>query len=401
MPVSVLTGNRIREQRLAQGVRQADLAVRAGVSASYLNLIEHNRRRVGGEVLARLAQALGLDVQVLAGSSDDGLIDDLRSAVALGGGGAEIERVEEFAGRFPGWAGLLAAQHRRTAQLERSVAALNDRMTHDPHLSATLHDLLSALSAVRATAEILAETDDIDPDWRHRFHANLHADAERLAVGAETLVTYLDGSDQPNDGIAAPQEELEAWLALWGWHLGEIEGGNAAALEAEILGLPSAAARVLARTWAGQAAADAKVLPMPAFLAALADIGPDPALLAQRFGCGMLAVFRRMAMLPGARFGLVICDGSGTITFRKAIDGSRRAGHCGLGQIRQVDPIFTAGPTLPGSGQINIAASRSSTPPNPAGCVTWQNARAPNRCAGRPGASSTIATADIGRDSAV
>ncbi len=321
MPGTVLTGNRIREQRLAQGLRQAELAIRAGLSASYLNLIEHNRRRVGGEVLARLAQALGLDVEVLAGSSDDGLIEDLRSAVASSGGGAEIDRIEEFAGRFPGWAGLLAAQHRRGAQLERSVEALNDRMTHDPHLSATLHDLLSALSAVRATADILAETEDIDPGWRQRFHANLHKDAERLAVGAETLVAYLDGSDQPTDGIAAPQEELEAWLAVWGWHLAEIAAGDAVALEAEILGLPSAAARVLARAWMVQAAGDAAVMPLAAFKMAVAELGPDPALLAQRFGVGMLPVFRRLAMLPGSHFGLVVCDGSGTITFRKAIDG--------------------------------------------------------------------------------
>ncbi len=322
MPASALTGSRIREQRLAQGVRQADLAARAGVSASYLNLIEHNRRRVGAAVLARLAQALGLEAQVLAGSTDDGLIEDLRSAVASSAGvGAEIDRLEEFAGRFPGWAGLLAAKHRRAAQLERNVAALNDRMTHDPHLSATLHDVLSALSSVRATAGILADTDDIDPDWRQRFHANLHKDAERLAVGAEALVAYLDGSDQPNDGIAAPQEELEAWLSVWGWHLAEIEGGRAAALEAEILGLPSPAARVLARAWVAQAASDAAVLPLAAFMGAVAELGPDPALLAQRFGVGLLPVFRRLAMLPGSRFGLVVCDGSGTMTFRKAIDG--------------------------------------------------------------------------------
>ena len=322
MPGTVLTGSRIREQRLAQGMRQADLAMRAGLSASYLNLIEHNRRRVGGEVLARLAQALGLAVPVLAGSADDRLIEDLRSAVASSGGGAaELDRVEEFAGRFPGWAALLAAQHGRAAQLERSVEALNDRMTHDPHLSATLHDLLSALSAVRATAGILAETDDIDPDWRQRFHANLHKDAERLASGAETLVAYLDGSDQPQVGIAAPQEELEAWLAVWGWQSAAIEAGDAAALEAGILALPSAAARALARAWVAQAAADAAVLPLSAFRVAIAELGPDPALLSRRFGVGMLAVFRRLAMLPGSGFGLVICDGSGTMTFRKAIDG--------------------------------------------------------------------------------
>jgi transcriptional regulator with XRE-family HTH domain len=84
MPGTVLTGSRIRERRMALGVRQAELAQRAGLSASYLNLIEHNRRKVGGDVLARIALALGLEVQVLAGSADDGLMQDLRSAVADG-----------------------------------------------------------------------------------------------------------------------------------------------------------------------------------------------------------------------------------------------------------------------------------------------------------------------------
>lgn len=324
MVMMALAGSRIRERRVLAGMRQADLASRAGISASYLNLIEHNRRRVGAEILARLARALDIGTDVLDGSAQCGLIEDLRSAVAVAGMGQaaiEVDRLEEFAGRYPGWAGLLAAQHRRGAQLERSVAAMNDRMTHDPHLSATLHDVLQALSSVRATAAILAETDDLEADIRARFHENLQADAERLAVGAQALVAYLDGSEQLEEGIAAPQEELEAWLSVWGWHLAEIEAGEAAALEGQILGLPSAAARVLARAWVAQAVRDAAALPLAAFRQALAEVGPDPALLAQRFGVGIVTVFRRLAMLPGSMFGLVICDGSGTMIFRKAIDG--------------------------------------------------------------------------------
>lgn len=321
MPGTALTGSRIREQRTQRGLRQADLAMQAGISASYLNLIEHNRRRVAGDVLARLALALGITAEVLEAGAQGALVEDLRGAAAVGDVAVELDRLEEFAGRYPGWAGLTAAQYRRVAVLERSVEALNDRITHDPHLSATLHEVLSALSSVRATAGILAETEDLEPGQRARFQTNLQQDAERLAVGAGALVTYLDGSERPAEGLAAPQEELEAWLAVWGWHLGEIEAGGSDALEAEILGLPSTAARVLARAWVAQAAGDAAALPIVAFRAALGELGPDPALLAGRFGVGMLVVFRRLAMLPGSRFGLVICDGSGAITFRKAIDG--------------------------------------------------------------------------------
>jgi XRE family transcriptional regulator, fatty acid utilization regulator len=321
MPGTALTGSRIREQRTQQGLKQADLAARAGISASYLNLIEHNRRRVAGDVLARLAQVLGLDAAALKEGAQSVLVEDLRSAAATGAVAVEVDRLEEFAGRFPGWAGLLAAQHRRGAQLERSLAAMNDRMTHDPHLSATLHEVLQALSSVRATAGILAETEDISAEWRARFHGNLQADAERLAVGAQALVVYLDGSEPLEDSIASPQEELESWLSVWGWHLAEIEAGDRAALEGQVLGLPSAAARGLARAWLAQALRDADALPLARFRAALGEIGPDPALLAQRFGVGILAVFRRLAMLPGSKFGLVVCDGSGTMTYRKAVDG--------------------------------------------------------------------------------
>jgi predicted transcriptional regulator len=77
----------------------------------------------------------------------------------------------------------------------------------------------------------------------------------------------------------------------------------------------------MAQAWAAQAARDATVLPETGFAAALAEIGPDPTQIAARFGCDVLAVFRRIALRPGAVAGLVMCDGSGTLTFRKPIPG--------------------------------------------------------------------------------
>lgn len=339
MPGIALTGSRIREHRTQQGMRQADLAARAGVSASYLNLIEHNRRRVAGEVLARLAQALGLDAGLLEAGAQGALIEDLRGAASGGEVTVELNRLEEFAGRYPGWAGLVAAQYRRGAVLERSVEALSDRMTHDPHLSATLHEVLSALSSVRATAEILSETENLEMGQRQRFQGNLQQDAERLAVGAGALVAYLDGSERPTEGITAPQDEVEAWLGGWGWHFAEIDAGDFTGFEAKVLELPSSAARVLARAWGSQAMQDAAALPLAAFRAAVVDLGPDPALLARRFGVGMLVVFRRLAMLPGSGFGLVVCDGSGTLIFRKAVEGF---GVPRYGAACPLWPIYTA-----------------------------------------------------------
>jgi transcriptional regulator with XRE-family HTH domain len=353
MPTSALAGTRLRQLRLAMGLRQADLAVRAGISASYLNLIEHNRRRIGPDVLTKLAAALGLPEAAFSEAAEGSLMDDLRAAAAdTGEVPAELDRIEDFAGRFPGWAGVLADLHHRSARLARAVEALNDRMSHDPHLQASLHDMLSAVSSVRSTAGILVETADIPPEWRARFHRNLHQDSERLASGAEALVAYLDGSGQAVEtGLAAPQEELEAWLASRGWHLPEVEAGDAGALAGEVARLASGAARVLAQAWVARSMADARALPLQAFLAARADLDDDPAALAATFGCDMLTVFRRIAMVPGAPEGLVVCDASGTLVFRKPVAGfalPRFGAACPLW------PLFTAlsRPMVPVSARV-------------------------------------------------
>ncbi|MFV0493338.1 MAG: helix-turn-helix domain-containing protein [Pseudorhodobacter sp.] len=342
MPLSGLTGTRLRERRLALGLKQADLAREVGVSPSFLNLIEHNRRRISAPVLERLAVALRMDPADFAEGAERGRIEDLRAAAADGEIRPELDRVEDFLGRFPGWADLAISQHRRLGRLERVVSVLNDRIGHDPHLSAALHEVLSAVSSVRSTAAILAETEEIEPDWRARFHANLHADSERLAQGAEALVAYLDSSGETAEAVAtAPQDELEAWLSGRGWHLAELEEGGAgpAALEREVTALASGAARELARGWIARAQDDALRLPLDVFEATLEQMEGDPLRVARKFGVGGLAVFRRLAFRPGVQEGLVMCDASGTLIIRKPLAGftlPRFGAACPLW------PLFTA-----------------------------------------------------------
>lgn len=329
MAVAALTGTRVRERRLALGLRQAEVAQAAGLSAPYLNLIEHNRRRVTPEVLEALARVLNLPPEALREEAGGAVLEGLRAAAAAAGEGtgAELDRVEEFAGRFPGWAQALMALERRAVGLERAVEALNDRMTHDPHLSASLHEMLSAVSSVRTTAEILTEPGEIDPEWQARFLRNLFADSERLAAVSEALVAYLDGSEQAGvQGIASPQEELEGWLAGRDWQLPELETGGAgeSALLAETGMLASGAARAMAADWVARAAREAAALPMAVLaeeVARAGAAGPDPLRIAVARGVPVLAVMRRLAMMPGAEAGLVICDASGTLTFRKPAEG--------------------------------------------------------------------------------
>ncbi len=70
-------GAKIRRLRRADGMTQAQLAGKLGISASYLNLIEHNNRNVTVDLLLRLADQFGLNLADLAEDEEGELVADL------------------------------------------------------------------------------------------------------------------------------------------------------------------------------------------------------------------------------------------------------------------------------------------------------------------------------------
>ncbi|WP_298497567.1 helix-turn-helix domain-containing protein [uncultured Maritimibacter sp.] len=329
MPETRLTGSRIRERRLAQGVRQADLARDVGISPAYLNLIEHNRRRIGGKLLVDLARHLDVEPSQLSQGAGQALVTGLRDAAARVSSGAAVdlperERAEDFAGRFPGWAGLVTAQARRIDDLERVVETLSDRLTHDPHLAASLHEVISTVTAIRSTAAILADTADIDPDWQARFLRNMREEAQRLSHSASGLVNYLDAGADAREMQVSAVDDMAAMVEAAQYHFPPLEKpavgeGELALLLDGAEALRDRGARDLARMMLVRYLADARAMPERAFRASLDGAGGDPVRLAAGFGVGLDAVLRRMASLSEA--GLVVCDGSGTITLRKPVEG--------------------------------------------------------------------------------
>ena len=320
-----LTGSRIRERRQIAGLRQAELARRVGISASYLNLIEHNRRRIGGKLLVDIAAALLVEPSVLTQGIEATLISALREAAADAiGQQAEVDGLEEFAARFPGWAGVLAQMHRRVVSLERTVETLSDRLTHDPHLAASMHEVLSTAAAIRSTAAILADPHEIEPEWQDRFHRNLHQDAERLADSSKSLVAYLDDSETAEDRRGVPMEDVEAFFEQRGHHFPEIEEGGSSA-DVDLSCLDTAAARTVTSGFLDIYASDAQAIPLADLIEALGDQEPDPLTLALRFSVDVATVLRRLAALPEGVLkrptGLVVCDASGSILFSKSIRG--------------------------------------------------------------------------------
>ncbi|HEX7597201.1 MAG TPA: helix-turn-helix transcriptional regulator, partial [Polyangia bacterium] len=70
-------GAKIRLLRRQEGLNQVQLAAALGISPSYLNLIEGNKRPLTAPLLIRLAQQFKLDLKALAPEEDQRLSDDL------------------------------------------------------------------------------------------------------------------------------------------------------------------------------------------------------------------------------------------------------------------------------------------------------------------------------------
>ncbi len=352
-----ILGTRIRQRRREIGLTQVALAERIGISASYLNLIELNKRRIAGTLLRRTAAALQVALDDLDGAAERRLLESLTEIAhlpSLDGLGIEDGRTGELIGRFPGWARGLAALARSERAATALAQTLTDRLSNDPFLGETVHRMLTRIAAIRSAAEILTEYPDAPAERRDRFHRIIHEESRALSDVGEALAAYLDKADAP-DRRLTPLDEVEALFDARENHFGEIETAAAAlareigpghaggrrdaarALVAARLREPiddiiarqpqveTAAARERARRALAAYAVDAILMPMDAFAARAAELRFDIEALAAAFAADVTAVCHRLTALPRAdgrpRFGYYRANAAGTLIEMLGLDG--------------------------------------------------------------------------------
>lgn len=82
MTKQVYLGTKVRRLRRREQMTQAQLAKQLGISASYLNLIEHNKRTLTVPLLLRIAQLFEVDLEGFAADDEAALVADLQEIFA-------------------------------------------------------------------------------------------------------------------------------------------------------------------------------------------------------------------------------------------------------------------------------------------------------------------------------
>ncbi|HVP15264.1 MAG TPA: short-chain fatty acyl-CoA regulator family protein [Terriglobales bacterium] len=196
MATPSFTGRKVRTLRVRAGLSQAALAQRLEVSASYLNLIEHERRPLTAGLLVRLAQVLDLDLKSLGATHDARLPADLREVFAdplFEGSGPGESELNELATASPEAARAIVRLHQAYAAAQTSAQTLAAQA-------------MERLDVPGLTQSGLAPEQVSDFLQSHANHfAELEAEAER---------TWRDGRLEGADLFTALAEHAKRHLGV-------------------------------------------------------------------------------------------------------------------------------------------------------------------------------------------
>lgn len=351
-------GARLRKLRAERGISQGAMAQLLGLSASYLNQLEQNRRPLTDAVLLRINRALGVDIEQLSADQQTRLVARLQVALA---GLSEIEplalaELREIASQTPAFAHALLAMHRRKVnaekRLEEMAAQIGDERSAD--------QIARPMAFERVRDFFYAQQNHFDSIDRAA-----EALAAQAAASGMKLLQWLEAQLLHNHGIRVVEAADQAFgqrfydpaakVLLVAAHL---EAGQKAFQLATQVALldegplleswvgvagfgQHAQAQTLARIGLANYFAGALLLPYGRFLQAAEELRYDIDRLSARFDVGFETICHRLSTLqredaPGVPFFFIRVDRAGNISKRQSATHfhfSKTGGTCPLWNV--------------------------------------------------------------------
>ncbi|MEH6361615.1 MAG: short-chain fatty acyl-CoA regulator family protein, partial [Amylibacter sp.] len=178
------------------------------------------------------------------------------------------------------------------------------------------------ITTIKSTAEILSDGQDIPAALRNRFLSNLLIETERLAQTATDILQHFESSAQGDD-ISSDTTHAETILEKNNFFINQLERNFISPVDyVARLNLSKADEDETVNALLNYSAITQK-LPIDTFLSIAKPCNYDPIILSQKLNVPLSVVLRRLAHLPKhediPRFGMMECDGSGAVIFRKQL----------------------------------------------------------------------------------
>lgn len=337
-------GGRIRRLRRQKRLAQADLAAALGISASYLNLIEHNRRKVTVPLLFSIAGYFGVEPGELVDSDEGRLVGDLMEAFGddiFADSDLTNHEIRDLAHTNPGAARAILKLYDRYRHAARGPAVEEPGETPQSHL------------ATDAISDFLQENLNHFPGLEHaaeRIRADIDNTSDNFDYGLKTYLFNVFGLDVKLGslprGIARQRDAQRSLLIvsdilppesatfLIAHQLGQMAAEAEIAAIIERAELPEGDAPMLARNVLSAYFAAALIMPYEPFLRSCREFRYDVERIGRRFGASFEQVCHRMTTLQrkgaqGIPLHLVRTDIAGNISKRFSLSGIHIPRHSG------------------------------------------------------------------------
>lgn len=334
-------GGRISRMRRQRGISQADLAMALGISGSYLNLLEHNRRKITVSLLLKISGYFGIEPGDLADSDEVHLAGDLMEMfgddVFADSDVTNLE-VRDLAHSNPTAARAMLQLYRRYKDGTGPVSTADDSVepfhVATDRISEFLQENANHFPTIEAAAERIRQdidrgTDDFGYGLRS-YLSNAMGVEVRLGSLPVGIARTLD--ERRQHLVVSDLLSPESASFLVAHHLGQIAAAHE--IDALVRRLPEGDAPTLGRNVLAAYFAAALMMPYEAFYRSCRDLRYDLDRLGRRFGASFEQVAHRMTTLqrPGAigiPFHLIRTDIAGNISKRFSLSGIHIPRHSG------------------------------------------------------------------------
>jgi predicted transcriptional regulator/transcriptional regulator with XRE-family HTH domain len=357
-------GAKVRALRRQKGLTQAQLAGRLGISPSYLNLIEHNKRSLPAPLLIKLADVFDLDLKALSTEHHARIISDLMEVFGdpiFEAHDVTNQEVRDLCATTPSAARAVVAlyqAYRASREASDTLAATLSEgdlegvdSSHLPteEVSDLLQRHMNCFPELEEGAEALWREAKLDRDY---LSSSLVRYLGELGVAVRIVRTAeMQGAVRrydPDAKVLALSEVLRRGSRNFqlAYQIGLLTQGATLDRFAADRHLTSDSARALARVALANYFAGAVLMPYAAFLEAARTERYDIDLLGHRFRASFEQTCHRLTTLrrPGAEgvpFHMVRVDIAGNISKRFSASGLRFARFSGACPRWSVFEAFT------------------------------------------------------------
>ncbi|MEZ2121788.1 acetate metabolism transcriptional regulator RamB [Corynebacterium sp. CCM 9203] len=359
-------GSRLRQLRRERDLSQASLAATLGLSASYVNQIEHDVRPLTVPVLLRITEAFGVDATFFSRDDDSRLLAEVQDVVLdreICPDPVELQELSELVYNHPSLARAMVDMHRRYRNVRDKLSLATDARHFPPQPEIGLravdnplgmpheevrdffYSRQNYLDELDTSAEILSVEVNPDPTDPSETEASItrrlsrHGISVRKGTGQKGTLHRFD----PEKGVIFLSPRLTSGQRSFRMaaELAHLEAPDLVSEAVDGGHFTSEESRILAIRGVGSYYAAALLMPYQRFHAEAEHSRYDIEYLSQLFSTGYETICHRLSTLQrpqmrGIPFTFVRVDRAGNMSKRQSATGfhfTHSGGTCPLWNV--------------------------------------------------------------------